>query len=208
MDSRQLPERRAYVLTHVVEHLKAAGACGRLFTMLEERGFLAEQAAALDGFQQGSRDLESQVLPVTIERADWQRFLRYLLVTLNFRGLAEALAEEEILRALVQHGRGTLAAHIATQLTEPQARARARAVILGVAATPELEQKGTNTEELQRLVEDLDAVPKATDDATAEAWCETLRTIARHLGPSLRHHWPGWIGRLPNQWEALAVRTW
>ncbi len=187
-------------------HKADDGAFDELFKLIEETGFLADQAAYFDGFQPGSRDVETHVLPAAVIRKNWPRFLHLALLAANLRGLADALADEAILAALVRHGRRRLALDIAAQLADPATRAEARAVI---AAT---EPKAADFSQLlQTLERDLDAVPPPADEETAEAWRTSLVSVARHLGPQLRARWPGWIGRLQKfgdrgqqVWEAVA----
>jgi hypothetical protein len=187
----------SFALRHLAAHLRASGQVDRLFELVERRGFLATQAGALNGFRQGSDDVESHVLPVALERLDWPRFFRHAVVAANLRGLAEALAEPEILSALVAH-RPALAFDLVDQLTDPQQRARARAVI------------STQGRGIDALLQDLNDVPSPTDDATAAAWLATLRLLARHRGPELRREWPRLIGRLSeaarvdDAWQAVA----
>lgn len=211
-------EQDRYLYTHLAAHLKQARENGKLFQLMEDKGFLIDQAAYAGGFLQGTRDVERYVLPAIIERADWLRFLRYALVAINFRGLAEALAEERILRALVRHGDGALARSLVSQLSDPRKRARARAVILGarIADSSTVAEAGTQTgngsvdstafaEELRVLRDDLDSASPPTTRADAESWFEVLSTVARHLPPAwLRDRWSSWVQRLDSESRELA----
>ncbi len=186
-----------YGLRYAAGHLRRAGEYGRLFNLFETKDFLAHQAGVLGGFRQGSRDLEEHVLPVAIGRRDWPRFLRHAVIAMGLRGLAEALADEEIVVALVGHGQTALAGDIVAQLTDSQARIRARAVVLKArlrTATDRLEEEGTNG--IARLIKELDIEPSPDEPAAARTWLATLRIVARHLGPELQEHWSGWIDRL------------
>lgn len=188
----------SFALRHLAAHLRASGKADRLFDMVEKRGFLATQAGALNGFRQSSEDVESHVLPAALERRDWPRFFRHAMVAINLRGLAEALAVPEILSALAVHRRA-LALDLVEQLTDPQQRVRARAVI-------PVDEQGDDA-----LLQDLGAVPPpADDDTSTDAWLATLRLLARHRGPELRRHWPRLIDRLSDParveeaWQAVA----
>ncbi len=74
------PERARYLITHLITHLRHAGPYRKLCGLIEDRGFLADQALHLDSFGQGTLHFETEVLPVTIEHADWPRFLYHVLV--------------------------------------------------------------------------------------------------------------------------------
>lgn len=184
-------ERPEYGFAHFVIHLAEASDWDRLFQLIEKTSFLADQARSFGGFQQGSRDLETYVLPAAMacatrdgidDREAWPRFLHLALVAANLREMATALADKTILEALVRQGHGRLATDIADQLTDPVARAEARALIVGQA--PEAPEAA---EVLRRLEDDLEAVPPPEDEETAEAWLGTLCSLARLAGPELRH---------------------
>ncbi len=208
MNQRNASHKTAYFVTHLVAHLARSGRYARLFDLLEDKDFLARQADTLGGFRQGSLDLERHVLPMTIERSDWPRFLRHATVAMGLRGLAEALADEEIVGALVRHGRTVLAVDIVEQLTDPNARIRARAVILSALPRAARDRPGKGGAGTARLVEELDAVPPLKDPAAARGWLATLQTVARHLGPELRKFWSGWIERLCGVAPELADDAW
>lgn len=202
-----LRERTRYGFTHVVGHLRWARRTEKLFDLIEDKGFLADQAAQLGGFQQSSRDLELHVLPEAIGRSEWERFLRLALVAVNFRGLAQALSEHEILVALVRRGQKKLAGNLVSQLADPERRARARAVVLGASIA-----EGTadaSGDELDRLCAELNGVPSPIDEGTAEAWLETITVVAGQLPPALvRDRWPDWIGRLAEGSQCRVRTAW
>ncbi len=212
-------ERLDYWFSYMVVHLARSAEYDRLFQLIEETTFLAEQTAHFESFQQGSRDLEAYVLPSAISCAEgygidgqepWPRFLRLVLVAANLRGMAVALAEETILEALVRNRRHRLALGIAGQLTDPIARAEARAVIIGAASgTPAAAEAAAQAR--RDLEGDIEEVPQPKNEELAEAWCRTLCSLARLAGPTLRELWHGWIGRLrgfgdreQRAWEAVA----
>ena len=67
-----------------------------------------------DDFDLGVLDLaagqlERYVLPAAVRFGEWKHFFRYLLTAANLRGLARALDDPEILRALARSGRLLLA---------------------------------------------------------------------------------------------------
>ncbi len=202
-------DKADYVVAHLVTHLAESGRYNRLFELLETKDFLARQAEALSGFRQGSLDLESQVLPAAIEQRDWPRFLRHAVVGIGLRGLAEDLADEDIVRALVKHGQAALATDIVEQLTDPQTRIRARGALLGALSRMAKGRAGDGgAHGIARIIEEIDAEPSPEDPPAARSWLATLRTVARHLGPELRGHWNGWIGRLRGVTPELADDAW
>ncbi len=208
-------ERPAYRFLHFVTHLAEADRKARLFQLIEETGFLRDQAAHFGGFQQGSQDLETHVLPTAVACAEadgidgqkaWPRFLHLALIAANLRGMAAALANDTILEALVSNGQLELALNVTDQLTDAATRAEARGVILG--SVPSV----TEAEVLQRLEDDLAAVPMPEDEQSADAWLRTLCSLAQYAGPQLRGLWPGLIGRLTSfvdharqAWGAVAA---
>lgn len=185
---RPSSEKHRYALRSLTTHLKDEGEHERLFQLIEKKAHLIVQARCDNGFQLSSSSLEEDVLAAAIEERDWQRFLRYTLVALNLREIAVALADEPILRALVQLGHRELAGNLTGQLPDPQVRARARAVITAAADEPRGE------EALRLILEDLADVPTPRDNAAAEHWLETLLVLARLLHPEqLRGRWARWI---------------
>jgi hypothetical protein len=176
-------ERQNYLFRQLVSHLDSAGAWEKLFDLLEEKPFLAEQADHFGGFEPSGEDVESRVLPATIHLKDWTRFLRFASLALNLRGLAEALAEPEILDTLAAGGRFNLAQDIADRLTNPLRRAEARA-ILAAAYGPENERF---PDLIRRIEEDLGSTTPTPG---------TLARVARYLGPELSSRWRSWIERL------------
>ena len=59
-------ERLDYRYAHCIEHLYDSRAFEALLRMIEDSEFLADQANHWEGFQAGSRDFESFVLPAAI----------------------------------------------------------------------------------------------------------------------------------------------
>lgn len=189
-------ERREYRYRQVVSHLSSAEAWTQLFALLEDKPFLADQADFLGGFEVTGADIERHALTAAVRIADWDRFLRYSSMALSLRGLAEGLAEPEILRALVQGNRLALARDAVDRLAEAPRRAAARAVLAAACRS----RHGSAVPELLRgIEEDLEAAPPTS---------AILSTIARCLGPELSSRWREWTGRLPDGagavWAAVA----
>ncbi len=191
---RARSERRDYKFLHLISHLANTGKDRRLWTLLEEKSFLAEQARYCRGFRHGSNDLESAVLPATIRLRDWNRFLRYALVAINLRGLADQLTDEGLLEILARHGHPDLALEAAGRVAEASRRLRARTVV-GVC----LERGDAHFPVLMaRLREDLEDLSPPPDEETATRLREPLIGLARafgpELGPALHRHvaerWP------------------
>ncbi len=88
----------------LIQHLSAAQDWPRIFEIVEDRSFLVNQATYFDSFRHSSQSLEGLILPALVRLEDWPRFLRYTLVAIHLRGLAESLVEEEIVRRLVESG--------------------------------------------------------------------------------------------------------
>lgn len=197
-----------YLFSHLAAHAartRGDASWQQLFVLIDEHGFLAAQADHFQSFGRSSEDLERYLLPALIGQRDWQRFLHYALVAANLRGLAESLAEPEILEALVRSGRPELAESLAGQLAAPGARARARAVL---AAPPLARQDGSfRLRLLDDLREDLAAIPRPEEAPEAEAWCETLEAVARELAPDFQRRWQEWIAPL-EPWPELEARAW
>lgn len=197
-----LPSSALYAFRSLVAHLHEIQDWPRLFALLETKPFLADQAERLGGFQPSGDSLETYALPAAIEAQDWDRFLHYAALALNLRGLAEDLAEPEILRALARDGRTSLALDAAGRLSDPLRQAEGLAAIAsGCEAGPE--RDGV----LRELGGRLDDLAKEAGGATDRP--EILAAIARDAGPNLQDRWPQWIGRLaPGRaaqvWRAVA----
>jgi hypothetical protein len=180
-----VPSRLA--LEHLADHLHAARDWDRLFLLIDRGEHRVRQARFFESFNRPGTDLEEHALPAAIELQDWERFSRYTLIAANLRGLAEELADEEILRALARQGQSRLAAGLAAQLADPLRRAWARAVLAAAS-------EGADRAELVRNVRDeLDGF---SGPLTAGRH-PLLQGIARHLGPELDNLWrdrlPGWV---------------
>lgn len=184
-----------YAFAHLVHHLRKKDDLDKLWWLLEEKGFLALQARHTEGFQDGTRDLESDVLPAALEEEDWPRFLRYGLVAIRLKRIAQSLCDETLLGNLVSSGRTTMARNLRDQLADPLARARAQAVILAASsrATESGKVPGLRRN-LLLLKEDLAGSPAPATRARAEDWAATLEVLARVLDPRwLREDWARWV---------------
>jgi len=194
-------EQNAYVFGGLVRHLRGAGQPERIFQLLEEKPYLAQQATHHGGFLQSGTDLETFALPAVIERGDWDRFLHYAALAANLRGLAEALGEPEILIALVREDPSSkLAQNSLEAIVDPIRRAQARA-LLAAAAGPV--QAGAPV--VHEITEDIAAVAAA--DRTA-----VLCAVARRLRADLPAVWAVWIERWVSDssdrsavWQAVAA---
>ncbi len=195
-------ELRDFRLGYKIAHLSYGKQPAKLFELVEQRGFLAEQADYFGGFQQPGEDVEKHVLPAAILAGDWERFVRFAAVAANLRALAEDLADPYILRALVSGGREALARDLAAHLARPVRRAEAHAVIAaaygrGHPACGEL---------LRKVAEDLQ-VDVVDDEGDGRGPLPSLIAIARRFGPELDSLWPGCLPRLVPAPED-AARVW
>jgi len=221
-------EKREFRFRHLIAHLRGARDWQRLFELIEQRGFLADQADSFGGFGRPGEDVEEHVLTAAIEAGDWDRFVRFAAVAANLRALAEDLTDDEILTALSQGerdglARDGLARDLAARLADPVRRAEARAVV-AVACGPGHPAYGLLLREIaQDLQEPLDAERRVSP-------LSSLLAVARRLGPELDALWPvclpqwtltpddsarvwqgvatGWLDRgdiqAPGLWRALA----
>jgi hypothetical protein len=197
---KRTAERDSYLYRQLIAHLNGARDWPRLFDLLERRTFLADQAEHFSGFRQSGDDLEEFALPAAIQGGHWNRFLHYATLAVNLRGLAEALAEPEILAALAQEGRLALARGTVAAIADPLRRAQARAVLAESSAA----------EGAPSLVHEIEADLKAAAQA-GQPLVPTLRTIARHLRPEVPVPWQEWLALrelLPQErdavWRAVA----
>ncbi|HLX08685.1 MAG TPA: hypothetical protein VKY89_12570 [Thermoanaerobaculia bacterium] len=196
MDPKQL------ALRELAFHAHAAGEWQSLFAAIDRRQLLAQQASCFDGFAAPAADLEQHALAGAVEVGDWERFVRYALVAVNLRGLAEGLADEGTLRALTLQGRRRLAENLASQLPDPGPRAAAKSVIAAASG------EGAEAAALRRQVsDDLRSLPEPSDEAAAGAMLAALTVVARHLGAELAAEWPA-VARRLERWPALASRLW
>lgn len=174
-------DTQRFALAHLAAHLHEAEAWDRLFELVDERGFLSYQVHAFASFDRSTADLEQHVLQGTLAQADWERFARYALLAVNLRGLAEALANEEILLALARRGQGQLALGLARQLGDRLRSLWAQSVL--VRFLPEEGLVREIHDQLESLTGPLDP--------------QLLQGIARHLGPELDQLWrerlAGWV---------------
>lgn len=185
-------EARSHAWRNLVAYLGETGAAERLFELLEQRGFLAGQADFFGDFGRTSEDVETYVLPAAIAAADWNRFLRYAAIALNLRGLAEDLAEPEILQALAQGDRRKLALDLAGRLAEPLRRAAAFAVIAQECRS----DPALFRQMLESLGQSLEApLPAPRDAIEVRDRTALLARMARLLGPDLTPRWSVWIDR-------------
>ena len=187
-----------YRLLHLARHAHEAGEWDFLFAQIETRDLLVRQAEQEKGFAQPMQDLERHVLPGTIALADWDRFIRYSLVAINLRSLAETLVEEEALRALARRNQIELARSLVAQLPDPARRAAARAVL-----ADEKKDGDLRSQLLREALDDLRALPTSGEEGSAAM----LETVARYLGPELENELASLFGRF-DQTLAWKRRLW
>jgi len=187
---------------HMIGHLAGAGRREQIFHAIDEKSFLREQANHFDGFEQSAADVTQFVLPAALYEKDWNRFLRYAMIAINLRGLAESLATEEVLRALAQADHLRLAEDIAARLSDPARRAAARAVLLTAGSNDD-----AGSRDLQdRIEEDLASAPPPGDAEAAAQQADALRVVARHVHVDPRQ-WKRWIAPL-ERWPRQAAAVW
>ena len=199
-------ELRSFRLNYKIAHLSYGKEQAKLFELVEQRGFLAEQADYFGGFQRPGEDVEKHVLPAAIIAGDWERFVRFAAVAANLRALAEDLADPDILRALASGGREALARDLAIRLTNPVRRAAAHAVIAAACG----QGHPACGEFLREIAQDLQ-MDVADDAREGRAPLPFLIEIARRFGPELDTLWPVCIPRLVHApgdasrvWQAVA----
>ncbi len=190
--------RENYQLRYLAHHAHEAGSWELLFEQIEVRDLLVRQAKQFKGFAQSTRDLEEHVLPGTIILEDWDRFIRYSLVAVNLRGLAEALVEEEVLRALAHQDQIELARSLVEQLPDPGRRVAAYAIL-----ADETKDADFRSQLLQEVQDDLRALPTSDEENSAAM----LETVARHLGPELERDWASLVARFDEK-PGLKSRLW
>ncbi len=98
----------SYRFRHAAHHTAKAGTREDwrwFFRAVESHQHLDRQAGHFGNFEQTSEDLETYCLPAIVKLQDWHRFVHYALIAANLRGLAEALAGEDVLELLTRHGR-------------------------------------------------------------------------------------------------------
>lgn len=166
-----------------------------LHALVVGQGLLAQQAEFFGGFRQCTRDLEGEVLPAAAQSDDWPSFLLFALRAANLRGLAMSLADEDLLSALVGHGKGSLVDDVIEQMTDPLLRARSRAIVAGSAPLADRSQ----------VARELELAPAPEDAISVRYWTEALVVIARNVGPALAGGWTRWLEPLT---EASREQVW
>ncbi len=187
---------------HMIGHLAGAGRRSQIFHAIAEKSFLREQANHFDGFEQSAADVTLFVLPAALDEKDWNRFLRYALIAINLRGLAESLATEEVLRALAQADHLHLAEDVAARLSDPARRAAARAVLLTAGSYDDAGSRNLQ----DRIEEDLASAQPPGDAEAAAQRADALRAVARHVHVDPRQ-WQRWIAPL-ERWPRQAAAVW
>ncbi|HSK79038.1 MAG TPA: DMT family transporter, partial [Thermoanaerobaculia bacterium] len=174
-------EKRNYLILHGIELQVKAGATEKLFRSIEKHPFFAEQATCSGGFLRGSEDIEKHILPLVLQTGDWERFLRYCMLAINLRRMADDLAEPDLLPALARHGHWRMASGAAARISDPAERALGRAVL---AAS--LDPDDAERETLLGFVRgDLALLTPIDDPQEAEARAVALVRIGFYLGPDI-----------------------
>ncbi len=176
-------QAKEYAFLHFAGHRAQEEKADLLFHALEHSPFLADQAAHLGSFRQGTEDLLSFALPLAIRNEDWNRFLRFALRALNLGRMSHSLASSGVLGALVSSGWLRLAIDVAEQQPEAADRIQALAVIAGRVKEEEKYRSllAMIGEDLQNLT-----LPRGRDSAAPLA--EILAPVAREVSP---RDWPG-----------------
>jgi hypothetical protein len=194
-------DKRRFKLLHFAYHAHELGDWDSLFAAIDREQHLLARADLFQDFRGSAEDLTTHALVGALERTDWCRFIHYALLAVNLQGLADALADEEILSALARHGMVDLARHLAAQLLDPGRRAAARAAIVSLL-------DGAARDDLFRQVrEDLRLLPHSPAEGEIESVLTTLLAVARHFGAALGADWPALADRLAVRPE-LADRLW
>lgn len=173
--------RRNYIVHHAIAHQVENGSAETLFRQIETHPFLADQATFSGGFRRGSEDLEEHILPLTLRRGDWERFLRYSALAVNLRKIADDLAEPDLLPALVQNGHRVLAFDAAARVVDPAERALARATLAASLETGENDRASM----LELVRSDLASLAPAETSEEAETRALALIQIGLRLGPEI-----------------------
>lgn len=196
--------QRGFRFRNLIAHLSSSRDWPRLFELVEQRGFLANQADWFGGFERPGEDVEEHVLRAAIEARDWERFVRFAAVAANLRALAEDLVDPDILRALAAGGRVVLARDLAARLTNPVARGEACTVIATAC--------GRRYPVFGELLQEISRNLQTVEEAERRSSIPSLVAIARQLGPELDTLWPGCIPRLApapedadRVWQAVAA---
>lgn len=196
--------QRGFRFRNLIAHLSSSRDWPRLFELVEQRGFLADQADWFGGFERPGEDVEEHVLRAAIEARDWKRFIRFAAVAANLRALAEDLVDPDILRALAAGGRVVLARDLAARLTHPVARGEAHTVIATAC--------GRGHPVFGELLQEIARNLQSAAETERRSPLPSLVAIARQLGPELDTLWPGCIPRLApaledagRVWQAVAA---
>jgi hypothetical protein len=193
-------ELRWFRLRYKIAHLSYSKDRAKLFELVEQGGFLAEQADHFGGFQRPGEDVEDYVLPAAIAACDWERFVHFAALAANLRALAEDLADPNILRALASADREVLAQDLAGRLADPLRRAEAQAVIADACGRGHSDF-GALLREVARSLQE------SAEDGGVHKPLDSLIAIARRLGPELDTLWPVCVARLAPAPED-AARVW
>ncbi len=189
-EAEELEEQREELFGELAYHLAEAGSFSHLLEHLESSSYLAEQADYFEGFTVTAENLETYVLAAAIQVGDWPSFLRFGAVAQNLRGVANDLADEEMVVALARGGRFDLASDAADRIADTWFRAQAWSALAALA-------DGEQNEDLGSLLTgtraQLDTPGSAPYDP--ELALSTLRIVARHLGRIVGFDWAGWIER-------------
>jgi hypothetical protein len=139
----------------LIKYYVLAELYDELIELIHQGEFLILKANKL-GLNSLSEDLENEIIPYTIRRKDWKRFIQYTTVDLNLRGLGEQLSERIILESLARNKQIDFAHYVIQQVIDPLVRAEARANLLGILENHNLsnDQHGYFLYILQKMLEE------------------------------------------------------
>ncbi len=187
---------------HLPYHLAKGESWQSLFDLIDAGFFLIKKADQFQRYSDLSEDIEQYAISGAIQRQDWFRFVYYAVLAVNLRGLTDALAKEEILRALACNNQYDVAVDISTHLSHPLDRAWSRAVIAADSPPPH-----TLMGQIETIVQHLDDTPPLLDEESAQKWSMTLMTILRYGGSECVSHLIPFINRL-EPWLEIYDHLW
>ncbi|TMC18215.1 MAG: hypothetical protein E6J34_17660, partial [Chloroflexi bacterium] len=168
---------------------------------LAETSFLKEQMAYFNGFEKSSHDIERYAVPAAIAERDWSRFIHFMLLAINLRGMAEDLLR--FLKPLARSGQVVAAMEVINRTADPLERSVAKAVIAGT-----LEPSSLLFQRLtQSLTFDLATLPLPADPFFAEQMAEKqlwgVVVVAQEFGMSAAEALSGILRERPDWNDAI-----
>ena len=166
----------------LITYYVRAGLYDEVMELIDQGEFLILKANKL-GLNSLSEDLENEIIPYTIRRKDWKRFIQYTTIDLNLRGLGEQLSERIILESLARNKQIDFAHYVIQQITDPLVRAEARANLLGILENHNLsnDQHGYFLLVLQKMLEE-DLIEANTHQTNLSSISKTFTRVLESLG--------------------------